>query len=65
MSKRIRHPKATQSGFQNPITDLKVGDCIVVKPGVKDPDYGIDIGGCKAGSQKSSLTSPAKDHHVQ
>src|SRR3972149_794018 len=45
MSKRIRHPKKTQPGFQNPITDLKVGDCIVVKPGVKDPDYGIDIGG--------------------
>ena len=45
MSKRIRHPKKTQPGFQNPTTDLKVGDCIVVKPGVKDPDYGIDIGG--------------------
>ena len=45
MSKRIRHPKKTQSGFQGPITDLKLGECIVVKPGVKDPDYGIDIGG--------------------
>ena len=44
MSKRIRYPKKTQPGFQNPITDLKVGDCIVVKSGVKDPDYGIDIG---------------------
>ena len=45
MSKRIRHPKTTQSSFQNPTTNLKIGDCIVVKPGVKDPDYGIDIGG--------------------
>jgi hypothetical protein len=45
MSKRIRHPKKTQSTIQNPTTSLKIGDCIVVKPGVKDPDYGIDIGG--------------------
>jgi hypothetical protein len=45
MSKRIRHPKKTQSALQNPTTNLKIGDCIVVKPGVKDPDYGIDIGG--------------------
>lgn len=46
MGKRIRYPKKTQqAGVQNPVTDLKVGDCIVVKPGVKDPDYGIDIGG--------------------
>jgi phenylpyruvate tautomerase PptA (4-oxalocrotonate tautomerase family) len=45
MSKRIRHPKKIQSSFQNSIRDLKVGDCIVVKPGVKDPDYGINIGG--------------------
>jgi hypothetical protein len=45
VSKRIRYPKKTQPGFQKPSTDLKVGNCIVVKPGVKDPDYGIDIGG--------------------
>jgi len=45
MSKRIRYPKKTQPGFQNPTKDLKVGDCMVVKPGVKDPDCGIDIGG--------------------
>jgi len=44
MSKRIRHPKKTQPGFQNPITGLKVGDCIVVKPGIKDPNYGYDMG---------------------
>jgi hypothetical protein len=45
MSRRIRHPKKTQSALQNPTTNLNIGDCIVVKPGLKDPDYGIDIGG--------------------
>lgn len=45
MSKRIRHPKKNHPDLQQPITDLKVGDCIVVKPGIKDPDYGLDIGG--------------------
>jgi len=44
MGKRIRYPKKTQTSLQNTVTDLKVGDCIVVKPGVKDPDYGLDIG---------------------
>jgi len=45
MSKRIRHHKKTQPISQNPTTDLKEGDCIRVKPGVKDPNYGFDIGG--------------------
>ena len=45
MSKLIRHPKKTQPIAQNPSTDMKVGDCIKVKPGVKDPNYGFDIGG--------------------
>ena len=45
MSKRIRHPKNTQPALQNPTANLKIGDCIVVKPGVKDPDLGTDIGG--------------------
>ena len=45
MSKRIRYPKKPKSVHKKPAIDLKVGDCIVVKPGVKDPDYGIDIGG--------------------
>jgi hypothetical protein len=44
MSKRIWHPKKNHPDLQQPITDLKVGDCIVVKPGVKDPNYGFDIG---------------------
>ena len=45
MSKRNRHPKKTHAIHQNPVINLEVGDCIVVKPGVKDPDYGFDIGG--------------------
>lgn len=45
MSKRIRHPKRTQGAHKNPTTDLKISDCIVVKPGVRDPDCDIDIGG--------------------
>ena len=45
MSKRVRHPKKSQAISQNPVTNLDVGDCIVVKPGVKDPNYGFDIGG--------------------
>lgn len=44
MSKRNRHHKKTQPISQNPTTDLKVGDCIRVKPGIKDPSYGFDIG---------------------
>lgn len=44
MSKRIRHPKKTPPISKNPTTDLKVGDCIRVKSGVKDPNYGFDIG---------------------
>jgi hypothetical protein len=45
MSKRTRHHKKTRTISQISITDLKVGDCIRVKPGVKDPNYGFDIGG--------------------
>ena len=26
-------------------TNLKIGDSVIVKPNVKDPDLGIDIGG--------------------
>jgi len=45
MSKRNRHPKKTRAIIQNPVTNLEVGDCIVVKPGIEDPNYGFDIGG--------------------
>jgi hypothetical protein len=43
MSKRIRHPKKHSVPSQP--TTLKIGDSVVVKPGVKDPDFGGDIGG--------------------
>jgi hypothetical protein len=45
MSKRNRHAKKTRAISQNPATNLEVGDCIVVKPSVKDPNYGFDISG--------------------
>ena len=45
MSNRHRHSKKTSAIPQNPVTTLEVGDSIVVKPGVKDPNYGFDIGG--------------------
>ena len=43
MSKRIRHPKKHFVPSQ-PIA-LKVGDSVIIKPGVEDPDFGGDIGG--------------------
>jgi hypothetical protein len=45
MGKRNRHLKPKQPIAANPPIDLAVGDCIIVRPGVKDPDYGWDIGG--------------------
>ena len=42
MRKRNRHPK--QSVSSHP-TNFKVGDSVVVKTGVQDPDFGGDIGG--------------------
>jgi hypothetical protein len=45
MSKRIRHPKKIQVISQNPVTNLESGDCVVVRPRVKDPNYGLDISG--------------------
>jgi hypothetical protein len=45
MGKRNRYSKAKQRVFENLPMDLRVGDGIVVKAGVKDPDYGHDIGG--------------------
>jgi hypothetical protein len=45
MSKSLCHPKKSQTISQNPVTNLDVGDCIVVQPGVKEPNFGFDIGG--------------------
>lgn len=44
MSKRNRHAKARQPIVNQP-ANLTIGDSIIVKPGVKDPDFGVDIGG--------------------
>jgi hypothetical protein len=60
MSKRIRYPKKTQSALQNPTTNLKIGDCIVVKPGVTDPDYGIDISGWQGRITEIESYQPGK-----
>ena len=60
MSKRIWHPKKTQSTHQVPTTDFKIGDCIVVKPGVKDPDYGIDISGWQGRVTEIESYQPSK-----
>jgi len=42
MSKRIRHPKRSISPQT---TNFKVGDSVIVKAGVQDPDFSGDIGG--------------------
>lgn len=42
MSKRIRYPKKPPIPSQP--TALKVGDSVIVKPGVKNPDFGGDMG---------------------
>ena len=45
MRKRNRHSKPNQSAVDSQAVVLAVGDCIVVKPGVKDPDTGTPIAG--------------------
>ena len=42
MGRRIRHPKKPVSPQS---TNFKIGDSVVVKAGVQDPDFGGDIGG--------------------
>ncbi len=45
MRKRNRHSKPNQPAVVSQTAALAVGDCIVVKPGVKDPDTGAPIAG--------------------
>ena len=45
MRKRNRHSKPNQPVVDSQIVVLAVGDCIIVKPGVKDPDTGTPIAG--------------------
>ena len=60
MGKRIRHPKNTPPALQNPTINLEIGDCIVVKPGIKDPDFGIDIGGWQGRITEIESYQPGK-----
>ncbi len=45
MRKRNRHSKPNQPAVASQTAVLAVGDCVVVKPGVKDPDTGAPIAG--------------------
>jgi hypothetical protein len=60
MSKRTRHHKKPQAITQTPSPDLKVGDCIRVKPGVKDPNYGFDMGGWQGRITEIETYQPGK-----
>ncbi len=60
MSKRNRHHKKPQAITQTPSPDLKVGDCIRVKPGVKDPNYGFDMGGWQGRITEIKTYQPGK-----
>ena len=60
MSKRNRHHKKPQATTQTPSPDLKVGDCIRVKPGVKDPNYGFDMGGWQGRITEIKTYQPGK-----
>jgi hypothetical protein len=60
MSKRTRHHKKPQAITQTPSPDLKVGDCIRVNPGVKDPNYGFDMGGWQGRITEIEAYQPGK-----
>ncbi len=60
MGKRNRHSKPKQQIADAPPVHLAVGDCIVVKPGVKDPDYGRDIGGWQGRVTEIESYQPGK-----
>ena len=60
MRKRNRHSKPNQPAVESQAAALAVGDCIVVKPGVKDPDTGAPIAGWQGRVTNSNLTNPVK-----
>jgi len=60
MSKRIRHPKSKQLAVDIPKVGLAVGDSIVIKPGVKDSDFGMDIGGLQGRVTEIRSYQPGK-----
>jgi len=45
MSKKTPQPEPKPQVAARQAVDLAVGDCIVVKPGINDPDLDMDIGG--------------------
>ena len=60
MKKRNRHSKSTQQGIGSQAVVPAVGDCIVVKPTVKDPDLGTLIGGWQGRVTEIQSYQPGK-----
>jgi hypothetical protein len=60
MRKRNRHPKPKQQVLANQPADLEVGNCIVVKPGVKDPELSTDMGGWQGRVTEIQSYQPGK-----
>lgn len=60
MRKRTRHSKKKQVIVESLVTDLKVGDSIAVKPGVKDPNDGFAIGGWQGRVTEIDASEPGQ-----
>lgn len=60
MRKRNRHSKPNHPVVDSQKIALAVGDCIVVKPGVKDPDSGTAIGGWQGRVTEIQSDPPGK-----
>ena len=60
MRKRNRHSKLNHPLVDSQTIALAVGDCIVVKPGVKDPDSGMDIAGWQGRVTEIQSYQPGK-----
>jgi len=60
MRKRNRHSKPNHPVVDSQTIALAVGDCIVVKPGVKDPDSGTAIAGWQGRVTEIKSYQPGK-----
>ena len=60
MRKRNRHSKPNHPVVDSQTIALAVGDCVVVKPGVKDPDSGMDIAGWQGRVTEIQSYKPGK-----
>ncbi len=60
MRKRNRHSKPNHPAVDSQTIALAVGDCIVVKPGIKDPDSATDIAGCQGRVTEIQSYQPGK-----